>query len=104
MKKLLTLLALLFIPVEASAQCNGVFGANQVCGTVSGGVPGPVNIGSFTNPLVVGTTSIINGTPNGFLYNNGGVLGNTTTVTVTNGLFGIAVGTLADTTNAFLLT
>lgn len=48
MKKLLLALALLLLaPVAASAQCNGVFGANQICGSVAGGLPGPVNSSSF---------------------------------------------------------
>src|SRR5579862_5182717 len=42
MKKILLTLCLLFIPNIAFAQCNGVFGANTACGTVAGGLPGPI--------------------------------------------------------------
>lgn len=50
MKKLLFVLALLF-PSAAFAQCNGVFGANQVCGSLTGGIPGPVASTSFPSSL-----------------------------------------------------
>lgn len=40
MKKLLLVLALLFAPSLAWGQCNGVFPANTVCGSVLGGAPG----------------------------------------------------------------
>jgi hypothetical protein len=46
MKKLLLALTLFLIPVAASAQCNGVFSASQVCGSVGGGVPGPIPFSS----------------------------------------------------------
>lgn len=52
MKKLLLALALLLAPSLAWAQCNGVFQANQVCGSVAGGVAGPTAIIGF--PGVVG--------------------------------------------------
>lgn len=64
---------------EAKAQCNGIFGTNQVCGSVAGGVPGPNNSTSFpSGPLTIGSTVINGGTSNALLYNNAGVLGNTT--------------------------
>lgn len=47
MKWLAPLLLLLALASPAKAQCNGVFGTNQVCGSVSGGPPGPVNITAF---------------------------------------------------------
>ena len=89
MRKLLLALALLFISDVAFAQCNGVFGANTVCGSIAGGAPGPVPFINFPSGLVVGTTTIGNGTPNGLLYDAAGVLGNLATgnngVLVTNG-------------------
>lgn len=42
MKKLLLALALLLVPASTIAQCNGRFTANQLCGTVPGGLPGPI--------------------------------------------------------------
>lgn len=44
MKKLLLILVLLFAPSVAWAQCNGTFGANTTCGSVSGGPPGQVSL------------------------------------------------------------
>jgi hypothetical protein len=55
MKKLLLTLALLLLPSAALAQCNGAFGTNQVCGSIAGGIPGPVNFAAFplTPPLIL---------------------------------------------------
>jgi hypothetical protein len=47
MKKILLTLALVFAPSLAWAQCNGVFSANAVCGSLNGGPPGPANANSF---------------------------------------------------------
>lgn len=44
---LLVTTALILIPDGARAQCNGQFGANQVCGSVAGGFAGPVNFSAF---------------------------------------------------------
>jgi hypothetical protein len=75
MKKLLLALSILLLPSAAFGQCNGVFGANQVCGSIAGGVPGPVNAVNFPIGLRVGTTTVIGGSSTGVLYNNSGVLG-----------------------------
>lgn len=80
MRKLILSLFLYLLPSLAIAQCNGVFSANQVCGSVAGGLPGPVASTSFPpGSLIVGTTTITNGTSNGLLYDNAGVLGNLAT-------------------------
>lgn len=54
MKKLLLTLALLFAPSLAWGQCNGVFSAGDVCGSVLGGIPGPVNLSQGINPVIYG--------------------------------------------------
>lgn len=52
-------------PNPSFAQCTGSFGANQVCGSVSGGIPGPFSISSFTfNGLTLGNGS------NGLFFKN----------------------------------
>lgn len=67
MKRFLLALALLLAPTVASAQCNGVFAPNTICGTVAGGIPGQVS------------TSVLTGIPGGIngqlQYNNAGVFG-----------------------------
>lgn len=50
MKKLLLILALLFAPTLASAQCTGVFAAGAVCGNLTGGTPHAVPFTSFLPP------------------------------------------------------
>lgn len=55
MKKLLLALALLFAPTASWAQCTGIFGANTVCGSAAGGIPGPLPTSSFA--LAPGGTS-----------------------------------------------
>lgn len=69
MKKLLLALALIFAPAAASAQCNGVFPNNTVCGNVTGSpnVPIPTNPSAF-----LGAAGGANGQ---IQYNNGGALG-----------------------------
>lgn len=47
-KFFLALLFLIAVPITASAQCNGVFSANQLCGTGSSGPP----TGISTGPVV----------------------------------------------------
>jgi len=42
MKRFLLALALLLVPSAGWAQCNGVFSANTVCGSIAGGIPGQV--------------------------------------------------------------
>lgn len=64
MKKLLLALALLLTPSLAWAQCTGIFPASNICGTVAGGVPGPV-----PNSVLTG---IPGGSPNQTQYNIGG--------------------------------
>lgn len=73
MKKLLLALALLLIPVAASAQCNGIFPNNTVCGNVGNGgnaTPRPTNPASFLGAA--------GGTNGQIQYNNGGALGGLT--------------------------
>lgn len=50
MKKLLLVLALMFVPTAASAQCTGIFPANTTCGAVTSGVPHPVPFTSIIAP------------------------------------------------------
>jgi hypothetical protein len=68
MKKLLLLLTLL--PSAAFGQCNGVFPANTICGTIPGGIPGAVS------------NSVLTGIPGGsngqVQFNNAGAFGGLT--------------------------
>lgn len=77
MKKLLLLFVLLFIPSIASAQCNGVFPASNVCGTNSIGpnTPGPLPLSSFA-------------------LSPGGVSGDVQTNNGSGGLAGVPAGQL----------
>jgi hypothetical protein len=90
MKKLLLALALLLAPTASWAQCTGIFGANTVCGSQAGGVPGPLSTSAFA--LAPG------GTTGQIQYNAGsGALGGFTasgdfTINTTTG-----VGLLAST-------
>lgn len=69
MKKHLIALALFLIPAVASAQCSGVFGANTACGTVAGGLPGPI---SFTSIVSGGTgRTILAGATNVWVRSDG---------------------------------
>lgn len=91
MKKLLLALALCLLPTLASAQCNGVFNPNTLCGNNSGspGIPGQFPVSALTG--------LIGGTNGQIQYNNSGVFGgftasgdatiNTTTGVVTNSKF-----------------
>lgn len=69
MKRLLLVLALLCIPAAASAQCNGVFPNNTVCGNATG---------SSNTPRPT-SNSILTGVPGGVdnqtQYNKNGVFG-----------------------------
>lgn len=69
MKKLLFALALLCAPVAASAQCNGIFPNNTICGNISGA-------GNLPRPL---SNSVLTGVPGGtngqIQYNNSGNFG-----------------------------
>lgn len=56
MKKLVLILALLFTPSLAFAQCNGNFGASTFCGTVAGGAPGPVPFSSIIGNAITALT------------------------------------------------
>lgn len=87
MRKLALAFALLVGMVgAASAQCNGIFPAGTICGSVAGGIAGPVLTSSFpSGALTVGTSTIVGGTSTGILYNNAGVLGNYSTITAVNG-------------------
>ena len=66
MKKLALILVLLFASTAANAQCNGVFGASQTCGSVSGGPPGPIPFSAINVP---------GGTNGQTQYNNNGAFG-----------------------------
>lgn len=68
MKKLLLIAVLLFLPSMAMAQCNGVFPANTVCGTTTGGLPKPTSPGVFPGTAPGGSSGQIQ-------YNNGGAFG-----------------------------
>lgn len=81
MKKLLFALALLLLPTAASAQCNGVFSANTVCGAIVSGPPKQVPFASLPGSCptlgafqvgtgsgsqcstTVGSTAVLNGGP-----------------------------------------
>lgn len=69
MKRLLLVLALLLAPAAASAQCNGVFANNTVCGNATGSsnLPRPTSPSAF-----LGSAGGSNGQ---IQYNNGGALG-----------------------------
>lgn len=69
MNKLLLVLALLFVPTAASAQCNGTFANNTVCGNVTGSanLPRPTNPSAFLGAA--------GGTNGQIQYNNSGALG-----------------------------
>ncbi len=69
MKRILLTLALLLLPSLASAQCNGVFANNTVCGNITGAsnTPRPTNPSAF-----LGAAGGANGQ---IQYNNGGALG-----------------------------
>lgn len=97
MKKLLLTLALTLLPSLASAQCNGVFSANTVCGrsaVEAAGTPHQISGTSIAAGLVVGTTVITGGSPSAayksFLTNNNGILGNGHAVDTGIGLSGNA--------------
>lgn len=82
MKRLLVaLLFLIGCAVPAMAQCNGIFSAGQVCGSVSGGFPGPISLSGVATNMVVGTSPVTNGTNGFLLYDASGLLGATTTGT-----------------------
>lgn len=104
MKKLLLALFLFFAPSIAWAQCNGVFGASTVCGSVGGGIPGPIPFSSINVP---------GGTSGQIQWNNGGAFGGFTmggdcTVTTSTGIeictktngVPFAASATTDTTNA----
>jgi hypothetical protein len=78
MKRFLLALALLLAPSLASAQCNGVFPDNTVCGNVGAGTartPRPTNPSAFLGAA---------GGSNGQIqYNNNGALGGLTDAAVT---------------------
>lgn len=75
MKKLLLIFALLLLPSATLAQCNGNFGANTVCGSVSGGSPRPIALGSFNPTFASITTPIINFTSSLSFELNGSTVG-----------------------------
>lgn len=107
MKKFLLTLALLFAPASAFAQCNGVFPAQNVCGSAAGGIPGPLPTSSFA--LAPGGTSgniqinngtgglggltdaqvggrIVAGTNGQIQYNNAGTFGGANSTVLTTAI------------------
>lgn len=97
MKKLLLLLALCLFPSIASAQCNGTFGNNSVCGNFTGATAPPrqSNITSIViiSPTLSGATltspTINNGTVNSILINSATISAATitsATITVPNNI------------------
>jgi hypothetical protein len=83
MKKLLLTLALLFAPSLAWGQCNGSFPSNTVCGTVAGGIPGPITPGSFSSSIILGSTAVVGGVSTRVLYDNAGFAGEYTNTQLT---------------------
>src|SRR6202035_4570465 len=54
MRKFLIALALFLAPTLAFAQCSGNFPAGYACGSISGGLPGPIPFASvLSNPPLV---------------------------------------------------
>jgi hypothetical protein len=51
LRPFLLALALFLFPAAASAQCNGVFPASTLCGTVAGGIPGAVATSTILPPI-----------------------------------------------------
>lgn len=88
MKKLLLALALLLAPAAASAQCNGIFPNNTVCGNATGASNTP----RATSPATFQGSA--GGTNGQIQYNNNGVLGGLTDAQVTAriALFGALSG------------
>lgn len=63
MKKLLLIFVLLLLPSAALAQCNGAFPANNACGTIVGGPPGPVPFSSIAGLCITSGSFLVgNGT------------------------------------------
>ena len=75
MKRILLALVLLLTPSFAWAQCTGVFPSATICGSVSGGVPGPVPTSALTG--------IAGGSNGQVQYNNAGVFGGLTNTQLT---------------------
>lgn len=105
MKKLLLAFILTLLPSLASAQCNGVFPANKVCGTVAGGVPTAQSPSAFQGSA--------GGTNGQVQFNSSGSLGGFTAsgdATINTGTGAVAVSktggvafapsATTDTTNA----
>jgi len=104
MKRFLLILALFLIPSGgAFGQCNGVFPANTICGTIAGGIPGQVSTSALT--------SLPGGSPSQTQYNNAGNFGGYTpggdcTVVTATGIFtclktnGVSFGPFATTASA----
>lgn len=64
--RLLIALTLFLVPALAQAQCNGIFQANKVCGTLTGGVPSQQSPAAFQGSA--------GGTNGQIQYNNSGAL------------------------------
>lgn len=69
MKRVLLFLFLLLAlgwASNAQAQCSANFGANQVCGSSNGGLPGPINTSTFSRTKLTGNVSYyVNGNSGG---------------------------------------
>lgn len=105
MKKFFLALALALLPSLVMAQCNGVFTAGNVCGSVSGGIPKQVPFSSFVgliplpqNQIFVGNASGIAGavalSQDCVIVSSGAI-----TCTKTNNV-AFAASATTDTTNA----
>ncbi len=55
-KLLLAVAAFLCLTVSANAQCNGVFGAGQVCGSLGGGPPTSIDASSVISSVKLPVT------------------------------------------------
>lgn len=86
MKRFVLALALVLAPAAASAQCNGVFPNNTVCGNITGSsnLPRPTNPSAFQGSA--------GGTNGQIQYNNGGALGGLTDTQVKDRVSGTSGG------------
>ncbi len=98
MKKLLLALALLLAPASAFASCSGTFQASQFCGSVAGGVPGPVAFTAISGNAITALTG------DGTAAGPGSVPLTLATVNANTGTFGSATSCVTVTNNAKGLT
>lgn len=91
-------------PLSAFAQCSGQAPASTYCGNPTGStaLPGWRPMGGFVIDLDVGSTTITGGVTGRLLYDNGGVLGEYTTVPLAFG--GLAASLVASNGGIFYST